>query len=78
MLRGINVGGNNLIRMPALKACFEAQRPTNLPIIRRFQAFLFLAGLTENRSVDSLILSLATNLRSLAILPELRLAGHNS
>jgi uncharacterized protein (DUF1697 family) len=25
LLRGINVGGANLIRMPALKACFEAQ-----------------------------------------------------
>jgi uncharacterized protein (DUF1697 family) len=25
LLRGINVGGNNLIRMPALKACFDAQ-----------------------------------------------------
>ena len=25
LLRGINVGGNNLIRMPALKACFETQ-----------------------------------------------------
>jgi uncharacterized protein (DUF1697 family) len=25
LLRGINVGGNNLIRMPALKACFEVQ-----------------------------------------------------
>ena len=24
LLRGINVGGNNLIRMPALKACFDA------------------------------------------------------
>ena len=24
LLRGINVGGRNLIRMPALKACFEA------------------------------------------------------
>jgi uncharacterized protein (DUF1697 family) len=24
LLRGINVGGNNLIKMPALKACFEA------------------------------------------------------
>ena len=24
MLRGINVGGKNLIKMPALKACFEA------------------------------------------------------
>jgi uncharacterized protein (DUF1697 family) len=24
LLRGINVGGNNLIRMPDLKACFEA------------------------------------------------------
>ena len=25
LLRGINVGGNNLIKMVALKACFEAQ-----------------------------------------------------
>jgi uncharacterized protein (DUF1697 family) len=25
LLRGVNVGGNNLIRMSALKACFEAQ-----------------------------------------------------
>jgi uncharacterized protein (DUF1697 family) len=25
LLRGINVGGNNVIRMPPLKACFEAQ-----------------------------------------------------
>jgi uncharacterized protein (DUF1697 family) len=25
LLRGINVGGNNLIKMPALKASFEAQ-----------------------------------------------------
>ncbi len=25
LLRGINVGGNNLIRMPALKAAFEAE-----------------------------------------------------
>jgi uncharacterized protein (DUF1697 family) len=25
LLRGINVGGNNLIKMPALKACLEAQ-----------------------------------------------------
>jgi uncharacterized protein (DUF1697 family) len=25
LLRGVNVGGSNLIRMPALKACFEAQ-----------------------------------------------------
>ena len=25
LLRGINVGGNNLIRMAALKSCFEAE-----------------------------------------------------
>ena len=25
LLRGINVGGNNLIKMTALKACFEKQ-----------------------------------------------------
>ena len=30
LLRGINVGGKNLIRMPALAACFEAQRLTDV------------------------------------------------
>lgn len=30
LLRAINVGGNNLIRMPALKACFEAQGLRNV------------------------------------------------
>jgi uncharacterized protein (DUF1697 family) len=30
LLRGINVGGNNLIKMPALKACFEQQGFTDV------------------------------------------------
>jgi uncharacterized protein (DUF1697 family) len=30
LLRGINVGGNNLIKMSALKACFEAQGFTDV------------------------------------------------
>ena len=30
LLRGINVGGKNLIRMPALKACFEANGFTDV------------------------------------------------
>lgn len=30
LLRGINVGGKNLIKMPALKACFEAQGLRNV------------------------------------------------
>ena len=30
LLRGINVGGKNLISMPALKACFEAQGFTDV------------------------------------------------
>jgi uncharacterized protein (DUF1697 family) len=30
LLRGINVGGKNLIKMPALKACFEAQGLTDV------------------------------------------------
>jgi uncharacterized protein (DUF1697 family) len=30
LLRGINVGGKNLIKMPALKACFEAQGFTDV------------------------------------------------
>lgn len=30
LLRGINVGGNNIIKMADLKACFEKQRFTNV------------------------------------------------
>lgn len=30
LLRGINVGGNNLIKMPQLKACFESMGFTNV------------------------------------------------
>jgi uncharacterized protein (DUF1697 family) len=30
LLRGINVGGNNIIKMTALKACFEAQGFTDV------------------------------------------------
>jgi uncharacterized protein (DUF1697 family) len=33
LLRGINVGGKNLIKMPALKACFEADGFPNVSYV---------------------------------------------
>ena len=44
LLRGINVGGNNLIRMPALKACFEAQGFANVSTYIASGNVLFSAG----------------------------------
>jgi uncharacterized protein (DUF1697 family) len=44
LLRGINVGGNNLIRMPALKACFEAQGLCNVSTYIQSGNVLFTAG----------------------------------
>lgn len=48
LLRGINVGGNNLIKMPALKACFEAQRFREVTTYIASGNVLFTAG-SENR-----------------------------
>ena len=44
LLRGINVGGSNLIRMTALKACFEAQGFGNVTTYIQSGNVLFTAG----------------------------------
>jgi uncharacterized protein (DUF1697 family) len=44
LLRGINVGGNNLIRMPALRACFEAQGLRDVSTYIQSGNVLFTAG----------------------------------
>src|SRR5262245_56561515 len=44
LLRGINVGGSNLIRMPALKACFEAQGFCDVATYIQSGNVLFTAG----------------------------------
>jgi uncharacterized protein (DUF1697 family) len=44
LLRGINVGGNNLIRMPALKACFESEGFRGVTTYIQSGNVLFAAG----------------------------------
>ena len=44
LLRGINVGGSNLIRMPALKGCFEAQGLRGVSTYIQSGNVLFTAG----------------------------------
>jgi uncharacterized protein (DUF1697 family) len=44
LLRGINVGGSNLIRMPALKDCFEAQGLRDVATYIQSGNVLFTAG----------------------------------
>jgi uncharacterized protein (DUF1697 family) len=44
LLRGINVGGNNLIAMPALKACFEEHGFDNVSTYIQSGNVLFDAG----------------------------------
>jgi len=44
LLRGINVGGNNLIRMPALKACFEGRGFRDVSTYIQSGNVLFAAG----------------------------------
>jgi uncharacterized protein (DUF1697 family) len=48
LLRGINVGGNNLIKMTALKACFEAQGFDN--VITFIQSGNVLFGATGSKA----------------------------
>ena len=47
LLRGINVGGSNLIRMPALKACFEAQGLRDVATYIQSGNVLFTGGPLE-------------------------------
>lgn len=51
LLRGINVGGNNLIRMPALKACFEAQGLDNVVTYIQSGNVLFTTGRSDPRGL---------------------------
>jgi uncharacterized protein (DUF1697 family) len=46
LLRGINVGGKNLIRMPALKACFEDEGFTDVRTYIQSGNVVFTAGRT--------------------------------
>jgi uncharacterized protein (DUF1697 family) len=47
-LRAINVGGKNLIKMPALKACFEAQGHCDVSTYIQSGNVLFTAGRRAN------------------------------
>src|SRR3954469_8897968 len=51
LLRGINVGGNNLIKMTALKACFEKQGLLN--VVTYIQSGNVVFG-SEEAAADSL------------------------
>jgi uncharacterized protein (DUF1697 family) len=51
LLRGINVGGNNLIRMPALKACFEAQGFDNVATYIQSGNVLFSCGRANQQTL---------------------------
>jgi uncharacterized protein (DUF1697 family) len=47
LLRGINVGGSNLIRMPALKACFEDQGHCDVATYIQSGNVLFTSGSSD-------------------------------
>jgi uncharacterized protein (DUF1697 family) len=55
LLRGINVGGNNLIKMPALKACFEAQDLRDVSTYIASGNVLFAAGSANQRALTEQI-----------------------
>jgi uncharacterized protein (DUF1697 family) len=55
LLRAINVGGSNLIRMPALKACFEAQGLRDVATYIQSGNVLFTAARTDQPALTSQI-----------------------
>jgi uncharacterized protein (DUF1697 family) len=55
LLRGINVGGSNLIRMSALKACFEAQGLRDVSTYIQSGNVLFTAGRSNQHVLTSQI-----------------------
>ena len=55
LLRGINVGGSNLIRMPALKACFEAQGLRDVSTYIQSGNVLFMTGRSNQEALTSQI-----------------------
>jgi uncharacterized protein (DUF1697 family) len=54
-LRGINVGGSNLIRMPALKACFESQEFGHVTTYIQSGNVVFTAARTNHRTLTDRI-----------------------
>src|SRR5882757_2018497 len=61
LLRGINVGGNNLIRMPALVACFQEQGFRDVATYLQSGNVVFTAG---ERGAASLTARLEEALRT--------------
>ena len=55
LLRGINVGGSNLIRMPVLKACFEAQGLRDVSTYIQSGNVLFTTGRSNQQALTSQI-----------------------
>ena len=53
LLRGINVGGSNLIRMPALKACFEAERLQDVATYIQSGNVVFTAGRSSQQALTA-------------------------
>jgi uncharacterized protein (DUF1697 family) len=55
LLRGINVGGSNLIKMPSLKACFEAQGLRDVSTYIQSGNVLFAAGRSNQHALTGQI-----------------------
>jgi uncharacterized protein (DUF1697 family) len=55
LLRGINVGGNNLIKMPTLKACFEGEGFRDVATYIQSGNVLFTAGRADQRALTGQI-----------------------
>jgi uncharacterized protein (DUF1697 family) len=55
LIRGINVGGNNLIRMPALKKCFEVQGFRDVATYIQSGNVLFTAGRSSQPTMTTQI-----------------------
>ncbi len=55
LLRGINVGGSNLIRMAALKACFEAEGFGDVATYIQSGNVLFTAGRANQQALTGQI-----------------------
>ena len=55
LLRGINVGGSNLIKMPALKACFEEQGFRDVATYIQSGNVLFKVGRASERALTARI-----------------------
>jgi uncharacterized protein (DUF1697 family) len=63
LLRGINVGGNNLIKMTALKACFEEQGFDDVATFIASGNVLFTAGEAASKLVPRIEDALSTTFK---------------